>query len=703
MRAAPTPLGRDTPTRRHRHRWAWISALVLMGIVVAGEVVGWPFLGDPVARALSQRMDRRISFDHRNNVTLRVRFVGSLRVTANALVVEAPAWAKNGPMLSARNVDLKLRYRDLLALRAGEPLHIARLHADHLELRLERLADGRASWQMGRGSQDPDARRRPAYDGLRVDDLALSGGRATVHDAVTQLEVALQFAILQGPSAPTAVPQGPASGSAIAASTAAPVSGLSAEAEGRYRGQPLRATLRTGPAWSWLSSDGESAAVPVALALNVGRAALTFNGTVRDLLGQRTLAGHYDLRGPSLFAVGEPLGLTLPTTAPFTMRGKIDHQGIAWHTVVQQAQVGRSQLRGEFWLQQPPRAKPELRGTLAGASLALADLGPALGVQGPAAGQTAPARATPLTAPSRERVLPQREFNLPSLRAMNADVNIALDRLDLGAATLANIQPFRGRLLLRDGLLNLNDIDAQVAQGALRGRMSLDGRTATARWDARLQVQRLRLEDWIKQTRGDGVPPYVTGHLGVTLDITGHGRSTADLLGSAQGRAIVHWRDGTISHLLTEAAGLDAAQALGVWLSGDGALPVHCGAADLAIKDGLVTPRVLLIDSRDSTVWVDGSVSLATERLALVARVAPKDISPLSLRTPVHIDGTLGAPAISLEKGPLLRRLLPAAVLATINPLAALVPLIDTGEEDASKAIDTCRRAVAQRLDSPRM
>lgn len=697
----------DHPARRHRPRWAWFSALVLAGIVVAGEVAGWPFLGEPVAHALSQRMERRISFDHGSNSTLRVRFLGGLKLTAHTLIVDAPAWAQNGPMLSARNVDLQLRYRDLLALRDAQPLRIARLHADQLELRLERLADGRASWQMGRGSQDPDTRRRPAYDGLRVDDLSLAGGRATVRDALTQLDVALQFALHQGAAVPNGASQAPASGSTIAGSADAPAEGLSASAEGHYRGQPLRATLRTGPAWSWLSSDGEAAAVPVALALNVGRAALTFDGTVRDLLGQRALAGQYDLRGPSLFAVGEPLGLTLPTTAPFAMRGKIDHQDIAWHTVVQQAQVGRSQLRGEFWFRQPPQAKPELRGTLAGASLALADLGPAVGVQGSVAAHRAPATATRLAEPapelSRRRVLPQREFNLPSLRAMNADVTIALDRLDLGASMLADIHPFKGRLLLRDGLLTLDDIDAQVAQGALRGRMSLDGRTATAVWDARLQVQRLRLEDWIKQTRGDGVPPYVTGHLGVTLDITGQGRSTADLLGSAQGRAIVHWRDGTVSHLLTEAAGLDAAQALGVWLSGDGALPVQCGAADLTIKDGLVTPRVMLIDSRDSTVWVDGSVSLATERLALVARVAPKDVSPLSLRTPIHIDGSLGAPAISLEKGPLLRRLLPAALLAAVNPLAALVPLIDTGDDDASKAIDTCRRTAAQRLNGPRM
>jgi len=242
-----------------------------------------------------------------------------------------------------------------------------------------------------------------------------------------------------------------------------------------------------------------------------------------------------------------------------------------------------------------------------------------------------------------------------------------------------------------------------VAQGALSGRIKLDGREAAARWEAQLRLKALKLEDWIHQTRARGAPPYVSGRIAVDLALTGQGRSTAELLGSANGRAILHWSEGTLSHLLTEAAGLDAAQALGVWLSGDGALPVECGAADLDVKAGTVTPRVMLVDSRDSTLWIDGSLSLATERLALVAHVAPKDISPLALRTPIHVDGTLRSPTVSVEKGPVLRRLIPAALLATLNPLAALLPLVDTGDDEARKAIETCRRVAARRLDRPAM
>ena len=45
----------------------------------------------------------------------------------------------------------------------------------------------------------------------------------------------------------------------------------------------------------------------------------------------------------------------------------------------------------------------------------------------------------------------------------------------------------------------------------------------------------------------------------------------------------------------------------------------------------------------------------------------------------LHIDGTLGAPKLSLDKPQLLKRALPAALLALVYPLAAVLPLMDFG------------------------
>lgn len=236
-----------------------------------------------------------------------------------------------------------------------------------------------------------------------------------------------------------------------------------------------------------------------------------------------------------------------------------------------------------------------------------------------------------------------------------------------------------------------------MAQGDLRGHVQLDGRPVLARWEVDLTGTGLQLEEWIRPLRRANAPPYASGRIGAMLSLRGEGRSSAELLASADGRLVLSWAQGSVSHLAVEMAGIDVAQSLGVLLRGDDALPVHCGAGDLVIKDGRITPRVLLVDTRDSTLWVNGSLSLADEKLQLVARVEPKDWSPLALRTPVHIDGSFAQPVVSIEKGPLARRAVPAALLAMVQPLAALLPLIDRGDPKKAEAqIKECRAVVAR-------
>jgi uncharacterized protein involved in outer membrane biogenesis len=132
--------------------------------------------------------------------------------------------------------------------------------------------------------------------------------------------------------------------------------------------------------------------------------------------------------------------------------------------------------------------------------------------------------------------------------------------------------------------------------------------------------------------------------------------------------------------------GLDLAQSLGVYFKGDNALVLDCALADLGVAAGTLLPRLLVLDTSDSTVWVDGSVSLATEQMDLRAVVAPKDFSILTLRSPLHIQGSLSQPKVSVEKGPLGLKLGSALLLGLLNPLAAILPLVDVGSRTQARA-----------------
>jgi uncharacterized protein involved in outer membrane biogenesis len=624
-----------------RRRGARVALGLLLGGVLAlgvGEALGWPFLGPAVERWLSARLDRSVSLiGSGDRSALRLRLLGGVSVQTPRLVVASPAWSRAGAMLEADDARLKLRYSDLLAWRRGGPLHVDTLTARRLAVRVERLKDGRASWQFGAPREG-----RPMLDGVVFGEVGVQDGYARIDDA--QLDLALQGKFAWKDD------------------------GLVADAQGRYRGLPTQASARSGPA------EGNARALQ--LRIDAGRAKLEFDGRLRDPFGEPALDGRYTLRGPSLAAAGAPFGVTLPTTPAFSMQGTLDGSGNRWHTVVSAARIGASRLAGEFVFDRG-RQRPLLSGTLTGSNLRLADLGPAIGV------------ATPETpAPRRAgRVLPARAFNLPSLRNMDADVQLRIERLETGHAALQDIRPLHARLRLADGVLELGAIDARMARGRVGGRIQLDGRRDVARWDVALTLRGLVLEEWLRSSG----PPTATGRIAARLNLTGQGRSTADMLASADGRAVLHWTRGTLSHQLVEAAGIDIAESLGVMLRGDRPLAVNCAAADLRIADGRATPALMLADTSDSTLQVEGALSLATERLDLVLRARPKDFSIATLRSPVHVEGSFADPQIRLDRSGVLRRVLPAALLAAVNPLAALLPLIDPGEDEDGQALAACR------------
>ncbi len=77
-----------------------------------------------------------------------------------------------------------------------------------------------------------------------------------------------------------------------------------------------------------------------------------------------------------------------------------------------------------------------------------------------------------------------------------------------------------------------------------------------------------------------------------------------------------------------------------------------------------------------------GRINLRDETLALSATVRPKDVSPLSLRTPLLVTGTLADPRVGVEGVRLAGRVLAALGLAAIAGPAGLLPLLDTGAAD---------------------
>ncbi len=642
-------------------------------------MLGWPFLAGPLAHALSASLERRVSWmpaagDERSSDSFRVRFIGGIQLETPQLTVAAPAWSQAPQTLLAHDLDLRLRYIDLWRAWRGQPLRIEQLRASRLMAALERLPDGRASWQFA--ADEPAATpaaplRLPGFGLLRIEDGVLS-----YRDGVQDIEVESRLALVDQQ--------------------------LRVAASGHWRASPVKASA-TLSGLAAPDDDGVDSSLPSRLPLvleaTIGRARLRFGGRIDELSSDTAVQGHFELSGPSLAAVGDPIGVTLPTTTAFHSAGVVVREGTAWRVQVDDATVGASRLNGAFSYL-TDGAVPMLAGRLTGSRLGLVDLGPVVGttpITSTADPLSPSAPPTQAVVKGPGKVLPARPFDLAALRVMDANVLIDIAEVDLNTTALEPLQPLRAHLQLTGGVLSLSDLDARTADGRLSGRFGLDGRGTQALWDADLRWNDVRLERWIRQARGGDAPPYVSGRLNGRATLKGQGRSTAEILASLNGRVRTELVDGAVSHLMVEAAGIDLAQALGVLVKSDDALPLGCAVADLDVTAGAMQPRVMVIDTTDSAVWIDGSLSLAAESLDLRAVISPKDFSPLTLRAPVHVRGSFADPDVSLDKTKLGGQVAASVLLAFLNPLAALIPLIDTGDSDiAQRHAASCRRLMQQ-------
>jgi len=168
------------------------------------------------------------------------------------------------------------------------------------------------------------------------------------------------------------------------------------------------------------------------------------------------------------------------------------------------------------------------------------------------------------------------------------------------------------------------------------------------------------------------------------VNLSGRGNSVAGWLGGASGDVAALTGRGRFSNLLLEFMGLDGGEIIKFLLRGDRNVELRCAAVAFDVDKGVMRSRSMVLDTEDTVFFVTGQANLATEKLDFVVRPQPKDASILSLRTPLVIGGTFGAPSGGVQAMPLAERGLAALALGALNPLLALAATIETGPgEDA--------------------
>jgi len=574
------------------------------------------------------------------------------RVTLSQIKIGNADWGSEPLMAAAERVEFTIR---LPALLRGDVVlpEVVMIRPTAL---LERNKEGKTNWDF---SQNPDA--AAAAEAVSPDDrsefpvigrLVVREGRITYRDPEHGIDLASKVDTASGANGQEEV---------------------RLNGEGTFEGKPFRLDLAAG---SLLQLRESSQPYPLHVDAVIGDTKGTIQGTMGDPVKMQGLDIRMDISGPDLAQLFPIVGIPLPSTPPYRLAGRLEREGERWKFTEMKGRVGDSDMAGDLAVDTAGE-RPKLTAELVSTRLDFDDLAGLVGATpSTKAGEAASAEQKKKAEEQKEsgRVLPDRDIDLSRLRAM--DMEVSLTGKDVIAPSLP-MQDFKAKFQLEKGRLTVEPLSFGIASGRIEGRLVLNGREDVPSASTDLKIRSIKLAEFFK---GSEFAEEMGGTFGGRIELEGTGRSTAELLGGADGGAVVVMSGGKLSNLLLEIVGIDIAEALGFVIGEDKPVAVRCAVADFKVTDGLLKTQTFVIDTTDTNVTGEGTINLKNEKMDLKLEAHPKDPSLLSARTPVLIGGKLADPKFGVDPSQAVARGAAAVVLgALLTPLAALLPMIELG------------------------
>ncbi|MES2530974.1 MAG: AsmA family protein [Pseudomonadota bacterium] len=631
------------PRRTWAARLIVAVAVLLVALVLIVLFFPWDVLRQPVNRYVSEATGRKFEITRRLDVDLGWR---TATVKLDGVEFANPSWARDPYLVRTERAEFDIRIWPLLSRK----IVIPRLSLASPALGLQMEQDGRRTWALGKDTSD--AGTVPTIGLLQVD-----GGSLDFLASHLGVDLHADFTF----------------------DTSRGEMPLSYRIKGTYQRQPLTAEGRTGNVMQ-LTSAGQPP-FPIEISAAAGSTKLRANGTIASLTELDGIDAKVDLRGQSLGDLYPLLGIALPQTSPYAISGELRKRAKLWDVQALKGKLGLSDIGGDMQFDQG-QTPAHLAGNLRSAVMDMDDLGPLIGLPPTVRSANAVEGVTPpptVTQVKRakgasDKVLPTATLDFERLRAMNADVKYAAARI----RNVRDVPLDNGsvQVTLKGGVLTLDPLSLGVAGGKIAGAVRIDASQNPADIRMSLDVRALQLNKLIPKVE---TLRTSFSNLDGRINLSGRGNSVAGWLGTASGDVAALTGRGQFSNLLLEFMGLDGGEIIKFLLGGDNNVTLRCAALAFDVNKGVMTSRDVVLDTTDTVFHGSGQANLADESMNFVIRQAPKDMSILSLRTPLLVRGTFGSPSAGVEKGPLIARGIAALALGAINPLLALAATIETG------------------------
>lgn len=632
-----------------------VLTLVFIWIVAFGALIALldsDFVRNRLASAGSSKIGRELTitgpFDIQWGWNITKVHAQDVRIS------NAPEFAEKYPnMLEIGTADFTVRLSKLLLLR----LELPEVRLSDLKLVLQRQDDRTANWKFpalssGKVATDSLLPQRRGNFPI-IGTFTVSDSIIILEDAVKKLDVNLKLSSLTGDGGNKNVE-------------------FNLAGDGTLSDKPFKLTASGGSLTSLRDTDTP---YPLKADIVMGDTVVGIDGTFKDPLKMEGVDTGLSLKGPNLADLYYLTSIPLPPTPAYTLSGRLAKDGTVWRFDIPKGTVGNSDLKASGTYDTGGE-RGMLTATLESNKMYMDDLGGFIGLRTQGKETLAP----------RTRFFPDVPIDLSRMR--KSDLNVRLIAHNLYAKGWP-FQSLDATFNLDHGLLKVDPLKAGIADGTMTGSLVLDGRRDTPRIETDLMLRRLSMAKFFAGTRFESMS---SGRMGGRFVLTGDGHSLAKVLADADGRASVMMAGGQVSQMIIEASGLDVAQIAPLILNRDKTTNVRCAVGDFAVRDGILTSDIFEFDTGDSNLRGYARIDLKSETIDAEMESKPKDFSPLTARTPIRISGPLKKPNIGIKPGKLAAKTAGAAALTLINPLAAIIPFIDTGGgEDAD-----CRGLIRQ-------
>jgi len=439
--------------------------------------------------------------------------------------------------------------------------------------------------------------------------------------------------------------------------------GLTGLADGRLRGEPISAVLQTD---AWLDLTGEGPSAGWQLRLSPAGSELKIAGDLLDLLSPRTLSVSVDAKGATLAGLSPLLGVPLPQTQPYQVDMHVSSNGGRYVLDDVNIGIGQSDIDGRIAID-TDNVPTAVNADLVSDRMDLDDL---------------MALAAPIAPERSGRVFSDQPLGLEALgRQVQGTLNYRARELVTAQIPLSTVE-LEARL--RDRHLSLEPVRIGIGGGTVEFDLGIDTGAAPPQADLDGEIRQVNLRQALAAY---SIADQSLGTLGGEMRLWMQGDTPAALAGSSDGGLFLLMTGGEFEQLLVEAAGLDPGEATLALLDRAG-VPIDCAYLNLRLREGQGKVEPLAVDTRDTLFVGGGSIDLERQALDLMIEARPKDASLLTFSAPIRLKGPLTNPELMPVSAELVGRALAAIGLAAVQPLAGLLPLLETGGEAATPYCD---------------